>query len=71
MPGLVAQIERHGETTLVVELASLVEACTHLRDEEGFNFLSDLTAVDYLGWGDKGVSGYIGTPCGPRPQQRR
>ena len=46
-----------GETTLVVELASLVDAALHLRDESGFNFLSDLTAVDYLGWGDKGVVG--------------
>jgi NADH:ubiquinone oxidoreductase subunit C len=41
-----------------------VEACTHLRDAEGFNFLSDVTAVDYLGWGSDGVSGYIGTPGG-------
>ena len=30
---------------------ALVEACTHLRDEEGFDFLSDITPVDYLGWG--------------------
>ena len=44
--------------------ASVVEAATQLRDEAGFNFLSDLTAVDYLGWGDKDVSGYIGTPAG-------
>ena len=64
VPGFVEQIERHRETTLVVELESLVVAATHLRDEEGFNFLSDLTAVDYLGWGDQGVSGYIGTPAG-------
>jgi NADH-quinone oxidoreductase subunit C len=64
LPGLVETIERHGETTLVVELASVVDAATHLRDEAGFNFLSDLTAVDYLGWGDKEVSGYIGTAGG-------
>jgi NADH:ubiquinone oxidoreductase subunit C len=64
VPGLVETIERHRETTLVVELASLVAAATHLRDESGFNFLSDLTAVDYLGWGDRDVSGYIGTPAG-------
>ena len=42
---------------------------THLRDEEGFNFLSDITAVDYLGWGEPGVSGYIGTRGRPRPEQ--
>ena len=64
LPGLVEQSERHRETTLVVERERLVEAATHLRDEAGFNFLSDLTAVDYLGWGDKEVSGYIGTAAG-------
>jgi NADH:ubiquinone oxidoreductase subunit C len=35
-----------------------------LRDELGFDFLSDVAATDYLGWGDTGVSGYIGTPGG-------
>ena len=64
LPGLVEEKERHRETTLVVDLEHLVEAATYLRDEAGFNFLSDLTAVDYLGWGDKGVSGYYGTPAG-------
>ena len=42
----------------------MVDAALHLRDELGFNFLSDLTAADYLGWGKAGVSGYIGTPGG-------
>jgi NADH-quinone oxidoreductase subunit C len=64
VPGLVKMKEANGETTLVVDPARLVEACTHLRDEEGFNFLSDISAADYLGWGEKGVSGYIGTPGG-------
>jgi NADH-quinone oxidoreductase subunit C len=64
VPGLVSVKEQHGETTLVVERDSLVEACTHLRDGEGFNFLSDVSAADYLGWGEKGVSGYIGTATG-------
>jgi NADH:ubiquinone oxidoreductase subunit C len=41
-----------------------VEAAMHLRDELGFNFLSDVAATDYLGWGSKGVSGYIGTMGG-------
>ena len=54
----------HGETTLVVEAARLVDACVHLRDEEGFNFLADLTPTDYLGWGRHGVAGYIGTAGG-------
>ncbi len=41
-----------------------MDAGLHLRDELGFNFLSDLAATDYLGWGKAGVSGYIGTPGG-------
>ena len=36
----------------------------HLRDEESFNFLSDLTPVDYLGWGRREVAGYYGTAAG-------
>jgi NADH:ubiquinone oxidoreductase subunit C len=64
VPGLVEVADRHRETTIVVSLASLVEAATYLRDDAGFNFLSDITATDYLGWGDKLVSGYIGTPAG-------
>ena len=57
-------MEAFGETTLVVDPARLVEACLHLRDEEGFNFLSDLTPVDYLGWGRLAVAGYYGTAQG-------
>jgi len=64
VPGVVSVKEQHGETTLVVELGALVVSCTHLRDEEAFNFLSDLTATDYLGWGSRGVSGYLGTATG-------
>jgi NADH-quinone oxidoreductase subunit C len=64
IPGVEHVHEEHGERTLVVDPAHLVEACTHLRDEEGFNFLSDVAAADYLGWDRKGVSGYIGTAAG-------
>jgi NADH-quinone oxidoreductase subunit C len=85
VPGLVETKEQHGETTLVVDVARLVEACTYLRDELGFEFLSDIAATDYLGWGGKGVSGYIGTASGrdlnlpmtqgyqalPRPKTKR
>jgi len=85
VPGLVRVEEGHGETTLVVDPARLVEACTHLRDEEGFDYLSDIAAADYLGWGTVGVSGYIGTAAGrdlnrpmtqglqalPRPKEKR
>jgi NADH/F420H2 dehydrogenase subunit C len=64
VPGLVEARDEHRETTVVVEVEQLIDACTHLRDEAGFNFLSDITPVDYLGWGKAGVSGYIGTPNG-------
>jgi NADH:ubiquinone oxidoreductase subunit C len=56
--------EAKGETTLVVDTPRLLEAARYLRDEHGFNFLSDVAAADYLGWGAKGVSGYIATPGG-------
>ena len=64
VPGLVEVKEAHGETTLVVETAQLADALAHLRDEEGFNFLSDLSPADYLGWGELDVAGYIGTAGG-------
>ena len=64
VPGVVETKEAHGETTLVVDPARLQEACLHLRDEEGFNMLSDLSAADYLGWDAAGVSGYLGTAAG-------
>ena len=64
VPGHVRTVDAHGETTVVVEPAQLLEAALHLRDELGFGFLSDLSPADYLGWGTKGVSGYIGTPTG-------
>ena len=64
VPGLVEQKEACGETTLVVDPARVVEACLYLRDELGFNFLADLSAVDYLGWGERPVAGYYGTPAG-------
>ncbi len=64
VPGLVETREAVGETTLVVDPARIVEACTVLRDEHGFNFLSDISAADYLGWGEVGVAGYLGTASG-------
>ena len=63
-PGLVEVREAHDEQTVVVEVGSLIEAATFLRDEEGFNFLSDITPIDYLTWADHGVSGYFGTTAG-------
>jgi NADH:ubiquinone oxidoreductase subunit C len=64
VPGLVERRDEHGETTLVVDPARLVEACFHLRDAEGFRVLADISATDYLGWGKKGVAGYYGTAAG-------
>ena len=66
VPGLVETVEAHGETTLRVEPSRLLEACTYLRDEHGFRFLSDLSATDYLGWrgGGEDVAGYFGTQDG-------
>ena len=66
VPGLVETKEAHGETTLVVDAARLVEAGLHLRDELGFNFLSDISAADYLGWpqSEEHVAGYKGSAAG-------
>ncbi len=64
LPGLLSVKEAHGETTAVVEASRLREACAYLRDEQGFNFLSDISAADYLGYGARGVSGYIATAAG-------
>lgn len=64
VPGLVETAEEHDEVTLVVDASRVVEACLHLRDREGFAFLSDLSPADYLGWAAKGVAGYIGTRDG-------
>jgi NADH-quinone oxidoreductase subunit C len=85
VPGLVETVGAYGETTLVVDSARVFDAGIHLRDVEGFDFLSDISATDYLGWGSHGVSGYIGTTSGrdlnmpmtqgyqalPKPKPRR
>jgi NADH-quinone oxidoreductase subunit C len=64
VPGVIETKEAHGETTLVVDPARLVEASLHLRDALGFNFLSDVSSVDYLGWGEEPVAGYWGSSAG-------
>jgi NADH:ubiquinone oxidoreductase subunit C len=63
IPGFVERREAHGEMTVVVERDSLLDAARWLRDEAGFNFLSDIAAADYLGWGQQAVSGYWGSPA--------
>ena len=64
VPGLVETREAFGETTLVVDPARLVEACTHLRDELGFNLLLDITPTDYLGWGERRSPATSARPTG-------
>jgi NADH-quinone oxidoreductase subunit C len=64
VPGVVETRVEHGETTVIVDPARLVEACLHLRDELGFAFLSDISAVDYLGWNERPVAGYWGHRSG-------
>ncbi len=46
---VLSDAEHRGETTLTVERGEIVRICTYLRDECGYNFLSDLCGVDYLG----------------------
>ena len=38
-----------GETTIMVKKEEVVAVCSYLKASEGFNFLSDLCGVDYLG----------------------
>jgi NADH-quinone oxidoreductase subunit C len=64
VPGFVEEHTDRDETTVVVERARLVEAAAWLRDEAGFNFLSDIAAADYLGWDRPRVAGYWGDPRG-------
>ena len=46
---VLASGEYRGETTVTVERSEIVKICTFLRDDCGYNFLSDLCGVDYLG----------------------
>jgi NADH-quinone oxidoreductase subunit C len=41
--------EFRGETTMVVKKEEIVAVCTFLKQELGYNFLTDLCAIDYLG----------------------
>ncbi|HET6849767.1 MAG TPA: NADH-quinone oxidoreductase subunit C [Gaiellales bacterium] len=49
--------------TLTISREHLVDVCTLLRDAHGKNFLSAVSAVDFLGYGDE-VAGYFGTESG-------
>ena len=64
VPGYVSHREGVDMPTVTVATGQIREACEHARDELGFDMCVDVVATDYLGWGDKGVSGYIGTASG-------
>ncbi len=64
VPGLVETNEAHGETTLVVDPARARRGVRASARRRRFAFLSDITPADYLGWGERGVAGYIGTRDG-------
>jgi len=51
-PNAVKDDTRSGYEGVIVEAAQLPEFARVIRDEYGFNYLSSLTAVDYLGHGD-------------------
>ena len=64
VPGYLSHRDGPEMPTVTVETERIREACKHARDELGFDMCVDLVATDYLGWGGKGVSGYIGTASG-------
>jgi NADH/F420H2 dehydrogenase subunit C len=64
LPGYIGEKEAFGETTVTIEAARIRDACRAARDELGFRMLVDIVATDYLNWGSRGVSGYIGTATG-------
>jgi NADH:ubiquinone oxidoreductase subunit C len=64
VPGFVEEREERGETTVIVEPARLVDSALNLRDEQGFNFLADIAAADYLEWEERPVAGYWGSAAG-------
>ncbi len=56
---IVRRVEFRGELTLDLAIERYVEVCTFLRDQEGYDLLSDVTVVDYLGYTGE-VAGYWG-----------
>ncbi len=63
IPAAVEPEEHADMPALVTTTGRLVEVCRILRDDLGKNFLSAVTAVDYLGYGEE-VAGYFGTERG-------
>ncbi len=57
-----AVVGRWAESTdpgLLVAADKLLPLLTHLRDQEGYDFLSSVTAVDYQGYGGKQRTGVV------------
>ena len=63
--------EEHADMpALTVKKEHLVEVCRLLRDQHGKNFLSAVSAVDYLGYGEP-VAGLLRHRARPRHQRHR
>ncbi len=63
IPAAVEPEEHADMPALTTTTGRLVEVCRVLRDDLGKNFLSAVTAIDYLGYGEQ-VAGYFGTERG-------
>ncbi len=50
-PGFAAS-EFRGETRVVVPSAKIYDALSYLKDDQGFDYLVDITCVDYLNYRD-------------------
>jgi NADH:ubiquinone oxidoreductase subunit C len=55
--------EALGEVTIDVPRERIAEACAAALDA-GYDFLCDIAASDYLGYGGEGVAGYWASPAG-------
>jgi NADH-quinone oxidoreductase subunit C len=55
--------EALGEVTIDVPRERIAEACAAALDA-GYDFLCDIAATDYLGFGGEGVAGYWASPAG-------
>jgi NADH:ubiquinone oxidoreductase subunit C len=61
--GAATVAETHGEVTVDLPSERIAEACT-AAIEAGYDFLCDIAATDYLGFGGEGVAGYWASPAG-------